>query len=395
MSYTVTHLQDFLRSGGTLTELKEMYAIKTRSHRAYPNLIHFKYDQLESPFAEDIVQECRGIILDQDNNWSIVSRAFNKFFNHGEGHAATIDWNTARVQEKLDGSLCMLYNYDGKWNVATTGTPDGFGDVGPNKDLTFSEYFFQTYRETAGEDFCGDINFCYYLELMGPLNRIVVAHKKAHVALLGARNLDSQIEIPAREAVMHLSQGSFGLSLDEIEVAKSGGLHSCPVVREFPLTSIAEITKSFDAIDPTCQEGYVVVDANFNRIKIKHPGYVALHHMLSTFSTKAFVEIARSGEISEVGTVFPEYKPMLDEAKSRLEALIASSEEEYLKFKDIKDQKDFALAVKHLPYSSIFFSIRAKKIDSMRQGFKTMRIDNLLILLGYKEDKRISIGDSE
>jgi hypothetical protein len=39
--------------------------------------------------------------------------------------AAAIDWTNAVVTEKLDGSLVTLYWYQGGWQVASTGTPDG------------------------------------------------------------------------------------------------------------------------------------------------------------------------------------------------------------------------------------------------------------------------------
>jgi tRNA splicing ligase len=52
-----------------------------------------------------VVQECRGLILDESANWRIVAFPYTKFFNYGEEHAASIDWSTACVQEKLDGSL--------------------------------------------------------------------------------------------------------------------------------------------------------------------------------------------------------------------------------------------------------------------------------------------------
>lgn len=97
-------LQDFLRSGCSVKDLEDKFQIYATQHKQHPNLILFKYD-IMSPFAEEIVKEARGIILDTDNNWSVVNYGMKKFFNHGEGNAATIDWRTARVLEKMDGSL--------------------------------------------------------------------------------------------------------------------------------------------------------------------------------------------------------------------------------------------------------------------------------------------------
>lgn len=48
-----------------------------------------KYNQLESDFSNEIVRECRGIILNKDNK--IVCYPFHKFFNYGEQYADFID----------------------------------------------------------------------------------------------------------------------------------------------------------------------------------------------------------------------------------------------------------------------------------------------------------------
>ena len=38
-----------------------------------------------------IVQQARGIILDEAKDWKVVARPYDKFFNLGEGNAAPID----------------------------------------------------------------------------------------------------------------------------------------------------------------------------------------------------------------------------------------------------------------------------------------------------------------
>src|SRR5512140_984747 len=79
--------------------------------------VSLKYDMIESPMAEPIVQQCRGMVVDTARR-AVLAWPYNKFWNHGEGAAAPIDWSTARVQEKLDGSLMILYWDAGSWVVA-------------------------------------------------------------------------------------------------------------------------------------------------------------------------------------------------------------------------------------------------------------------------------------
>ena len=69
----------------------------------YQGLTLFKYSQFYSNLSRQVVKECRGIIVDVEDNFNIVCHPFNKFFNYGESNAAKVDWNSARVQDKVDG----------------------------------------------------------------------------------------------------------------------------------------------------------------------------------------------------------------------------------------------------------------------------------------------------
>lgn len=87
----------------SLEKLTEEFAIKVRRHSKYPNLVGLVYCQIDSPKLHPIVRECRGLILDETNNWSVVAYPFFRFFNYEEGGADKIDWNTATTYTKLDG----------------------------------------------------------------------------------------------------------------------------------------------------------------------------------------------------------------------------------------------------------------------------------------------------
>lgn len=48
--------------------------INIKRHPKYPNLVQFTYDSIKSPKDDPIVIECRGIILDENDNWKVVVR---------------------------------------------------------------------------------------------------------------------------------------------------------------------------------------------------------------------------------------------------------------------------------------------------------------------------------
>lgn len=355
-------VQAFLEKDGTLGDLVQSYTIKSRRHGKHENLVLLKYG-IEAAFMNPMVRECRGIILDEAKGWEVVSRAFDKFGNHGEGYVPEIDWSTARVQEKLDGSLCVLYHYAGEWHVATSGTPDACGEV-HGAGGTFAEYFWRTFMAEGGRlPPEGHTDLCFAFELMGPDNRIVVVHEKPWMRLLAVRDRVN------------------GKQYWPEDFASVVGI---PAVRSFPLTSIDEILASFEAISPVSQEGYVVVDGNFNRVKIKHPGYVALHHAKDGMGPKAFVQIARTGEVSEVVQSFPEFKPLIDEARAKYEALLTAVRNDYARLKDIPVQKDFALEALKTPYSAALF--QARKGVPPEDFFREVAIEKLMGWMGVEAD---------
>lgn len=68
-----------------------------------------KYNSLDSDMSNNIVQECRGLILKKiGDGFEIASMRFKKFFNHGEDKAAKLDLSKpVLVSQKVDG--CFPY----------------------------------------------------------------------------------------------------------------------------------------------------------------------------------------------------------------------------------------------------------------------------------------------
>lgn len=353
-------LQAALKSGQmTMEDVQLKLGIICRSHKQYPNLVSFKYDILNSPMSDPIVQSARGIVLNI-NDWSIVSWPFEKFWNHGEPLAAQIDWDTARVQEKLDGSLIHMYHYDGKWQVASSGSPDAGGSVG-DLGMTFAELFWQTWNSLGCELPARDIlkKCTFMFELMTPFNRIVVDNKVPRIVLIGVRDNITGAE----------------LSLDRFRNV------DVEVVKEFSLGSMDEIVNSFKRFKGIDQEGYIVVDASYNRVKIKHPEYVALHHLKGDTgpTLKRMLNIICTGEASEVIAHFPDWKDEYNKAYSRFDRLLADLETQYAEaLASTTTQKEFVVYALKSRCADALFKRRSGKIKTFFEYFKGLSIDRTL-----------------
>lgn len=287
--------------------------------------ILLKYHQIDSAFAKatPAVRECRGLILEK-STLRPMSYPFYRFFNLGEGCADRIDYNTARVYKKEDGSLIGLY-WDwvvGEWAVQTSGTADAMTPVGINSDLSFKELFLTT----LGMDLSGfNTDLCYVFELCTPYNMVVTPHTTSYVKVLTIRNMKTLTELSHDAAEVECER----LGLDQVESY------------EFDIKNIVEIVKELPAVE----EGYVVCDSAFNRIKIKNPGYVALHHLKGSMSKADLFEVAFKGEVDEVIALFPNFADALLARFNFFEKSIAVVEDfiKELEGAPYTSKKDFAL----------------------------------------------------
>ncbi|KAG2374677.1 hypothetical protein C9374_010421 [Naegleria lovaniensis] len=253
----------FLRNNEKgLEKLVSNYHLKVKKHSHFSNLISLKYDMLKSPFSTEIVQECRGLVLDRDRNYKVVCYPFKKFFNYGEKYNASkdINWKEAKVYEKVDGSLCTLYYYGDMWWISTTGTASGNGYL-HKKNKTFDKVFWEIWYQLQYKFPDPSLNKIYMFELFTKEHEIIVKPDRDRIILLGVRDMNT---------------------LKEEDPQPHAEKMGWECVAMYPLLS--SIGKVFDAaknLDPSQHEGFVICDNNFNRIKIKSPRYVALSHLLS------------------------------------------------------------------------------------------------------------------
>jgi T4 RnlA family RNA ligase len=358
-------IQRYLRFVGTPEDLTKQYSIKSNASVVNPSLYLFKYDQINSPMNEAICQECRGIILDKDNNWEVVARPYSKFFNYGEPLAHELDWaGGVRVQEKLDGSLMIVYNYKGIWYVASSGNPDAAGQVNA-WPMSFAQLFWKTWDDmNLLVDFL-DPRMTYMFELTSPYNMVVVPHTYAKLTLIGIRHTLTGQEYDPHSMIEFFT-----------------------VVHEHDLSTFEHVLASFDKLEGQRFEGYVIVDKNYNRVKVKHPQYVALHHMKDSVgaSPKRLVEIIRKNESEEFLVYFPEFSERFHTYKEKYTRLVFTMEQEYAAVKGTQgltwnDRKSFAAIAKTCANPAYMFQRLDGSTTDAKHFLAEMQIDQLMRVL--------------
>lgn len=343
----------FLKEQG-LDALVEKYTINIKRHNEFSNIVLLKYDQLSSPMGEKIVQQCRGIIIDTADDFRVVNYTFSKFFNHSEGHAAKIDWSSARIYAKLDGSLCQLYYYNGEWRVATSGTPDAGGNVG-DFEFTFAELFWKVWGE-LGYQLPTDTNISFSFELCTPYNTIVVQHTESSITLIGARRLSDFQELNPVVEAHH---------------------NKWKCVKIFPLENYDEVEQLLEQMNGSDQEGFVVCDSQYRRVKLKCVDYVNKHRLVSSMSVRNMLNVIRTNEGDEVLSYCPQFKDLYYEIKCKYEYTVGHIEGFYKAIKNIDDIKPFAMIAKDQYFSGVLFGLRHNKVSSVRESLANMNIRQL------------------
>ena len=268
--------------------------------------VMFKYNQISSDFSNPIVREARGIIFREDN-WKCVRRAFDKFFNYGEPNAAEVDWNTARVQTKYDGSLISAWFNDKKWHYSTNGTIDAYkaltGDI---KLPTFGDVLEEAFRNNgiSKEIFEQSASklVCYTFELVSPQTRVVIPYEKPDLYFIGYRTMKTECEMNPKESLV-------------------SAFFKTP--KEYDFHSAQDVVDSAKEL-PWDEEGYVVVDSNFNRVKIKSPAWLVAHYArsINLISKESLIQVILDGEQEEFLVYANDYREELESVEQEMEDFV-------------------------------------------------------------------------
>ena len=258
----------------------------------------------------------------------------------------------------VHNSMIQVYKYDNRFHVGTTGTPDAKVPVG-DFAYTFENLFYETLQANDLElpDIPEGITLLY--ELCTEYNKIVVPHQGLQTYFIIARDTRTgnyiDYEIPS----------------------------NFKRPRTYSLRNLSEILESLSHFKGIDQEGYVIVDGNYNRVKIKHPEYVTLHHAATGTTFTSLVELALKGEVSEAIAYFPHLTEKLNALQSSIEQQCLGIDAHYKLIKDLPSRKDFAMEAIKTDYSSVLFKMKDRNI-SAREVLLAERIPNIIDILKLK-----------
>ena len=261
----------------------------------------FKYNQIASDFHEEICKEARGLILDMQNNFKVVRKAFNKFFNLGEQYADKIDWKTATALSKEDGSLISIWFARDSWHISTNGMINAYNaELQPSAASPNVKNFGQLF-EMAAKRVNFDLtklnpNYTYTMELCSPVNKIVLAYSEPvlfHILTINNQTLE-EVEM-------------------DIGIQKP---------QSYNLNSEKDYCDLVAQMDET-HEGIVVKDAAGHRVKIKTLTYFQLHRMANNgrITLENVVDLIKANDTDELLSYFPEYTDYFNKVRAIIDQI--------------------------------------------------------------------------
>lgn len=255
--------------------LKEHLAngiIRRQVHPQYPRLFIYNYTE-QAQFQriwDAATNVCRGLIVEGEEFDGpgacdrVIARGFNKFHNlNTEYVPETMEANLPKevplVTTKLDGSMGILYQYDGKVWMATRGSFASDQAKWATDWIRERLVAFDWVEQSKTAVF----------EVIFKENRIVVDYDFEGCVLIGGM------------------ENASGKEVSREELEDFARLNNLPIVQKFNKT-LAECA----AEDNPNEEGYVLTYASTGlKVKVKFAEYVRLHRVLTGLNPKAIWEL--------------------------------------------------------------------------------------------------------
>lgn len=308
----------FLKQEPRFVDVKQCPWKDEEGNVKYPNLYMLSYNGILSDFNDQYVRLCRGCIVSVEDKEhpQMICAPFTKFGNYGQSFCPEIDWASALVEQKVDGILIKLFYYDNKWHWITNNgwntnlpwkemikIPSKYTEIETDTCNTIQDLidYCLTKNNATLSEFAPD--YTYMFELISPKLRILVDNLKTDLIYLGCRNIYNYNEYPLN-----------------IAKAMIPGIKKFNTVKYFDLHNIDEVLQLCNSYKGDTDEGVVVVDDKFNRVKIKCEDYIRLKGYRNMFDTteEQIWKGMREGTIDDALQVFPELNERIQEIQKNV-----------------------------------------------------------------------------
>ena len=270
----------------------------------------------------DTLIQCRGLVLDDKGR--VVAKPFKKFFNIEENKHIPSDEFV--IHDKLDGSLGILFCYEGEWIMASRGSFTSDQAVKAQEILD----------NTTGWKCVVNKNYTYLFEIIYKENRIVIDYgDDEKLVLLGlVSNLDG-VEYTADCIKQDVFEIPYQYNYSNVECLKTQNYVN--------------------------KEGFVVTYNNGQKVKVKLDWYLVRHKIVWNLTNKLVWEHLKEDTLQDLIDTIP------DEFYDGIKDFIEELSDEYLELEETYyniykslchlERKAYAEEAKKYKYPALLFAM--------------------------------------
>ena len=205
-----------------------------------------------------------------------------------------------------------------------------------------------------------DPNYTYLMELCSRYNTIVVPYNEPKLFHIGTRN---------------------NITCEEVEV--DIGIEK---PKQYMLSSLDDCIAMAATFDFT-KEGFVVVDKNYHRVKVKSEDYVRVHRLANngSITLERAIDLIRINELEEFLVYCPQYTDFINDVRHRFNKFYSdiyfNVNMALIEKMDCETRKDFAAVAKTFKYPMVWFKVYDTKsfdIDAWINSLTTAKLASYL-----------------
>jgi RNA ligase len=275
--------------------------VQRQQHPTFPLSIYtYGRETVHDSHWDEVTMKCRGIVVNHET-WEIVARPFEKFFNFGSTEVPGLTSEDVEamdkqpvIWEKVDGFLCIAYQWNGRWYIASKGS--------------FTSPHAKWASAQCRTDWKWPLGYTPVFEGVCSSLRIVVDYGTNQELVL--------LALIDKETGAELNPVSLKIWADENDI-------SLPELEKISWQEAYQ--NSYDET-LTNAEGYVLTWYRPNsppfRLKMKFADYLRLHRMVTGVSPKRILEVLQNGWTSEMDGLLNESTPWFNKFVARWKRVI-------------------------------------------------------------------------
>lgn len=342
---------------------------------------------VHSNITNPLVQEANALILDDKAN--LVAKGPNHPLEAlcPEELPGNFRLDGAEAEEMTDGTMVLVYNYKGEWQVATKDSADGT-DYIPGLQLSAFTFEHEVKNliqrrlpdgewESSFSDV--DTNLCFAFDYVSPHNRNIMPYVAPGLFLLSITDIKD------------------GTELKPYLVRAVANKFDYPRPRWSSMAGGNSLVKFLYNIK-SLSKGIILRDAHGTKVKIPNPIYYAVksakaagERIVPTHIAKILCSCRDDTDISIIRSTFPEYSKYMKLLKKTREQLWGELLILWNATRDYRqDNKKFAEAVLHHPLNCFLFMLKDKKISSLKESVEGLDPRKLADLAEGKYEKEFA-----